>query len=186
MSAVGELRPLHLIVMRTNATALKSSVATVALLSQMFVGAVWASAEATPTANGTFDPRGKLTILLSRTDERGWFCFGESFPGGSTKAGGELVVLTHAEMTKLCRSLQDRATFRWEDMTAVTPYPSNQVALLWRGVSPSGSDSWMCSVGEGEGAVSRLRKIAECLSGKLKDTFENALQQLNPRRKCIW
>ena len=103
------------------------------------------------------------------------------FSADSTKltATGDLFheyLLHEDEPEKLVKDLSDTLVFRWEIITAVSPYPEDECELQ---VRQSGFGSYMCSIGKGKRASCIIQELSNSLSGDAKDALSEIVDYLS-------
>jgi hypothetical protein len=74
------------------------------------------------------------------------------------------------EMESLALNLSDTVIFKWELMTAESPYPEDECELLV--YSHSGPANFMCSIGKGNTASNIIHELATTLTGEAKTAFD--------------
>ncbi len=80
-----------------------------------------------------------------------------------------------AEMTLFAKSLSDTIHFKWQFMTAETPYPQEDCVLL---AYVNNIEAYMCTLGSGKTASNTLQSLIEPLSGYARDILDNLVTTL--------
>lgn len=83
-----------------------------------------------------------------------------------------------SEINKLAQNLSDTLVFKWKPMTAVSPYPEDQVELLIYGGNNEATGAYndfMCSIGKGNLARSVLKELSKSVTGESKAAFDEII-----------
>jgi len=70
------------------------------------------------------------------------------------------------EMSQIASILSDLKIYKWEPMTASSPYSNQDVVLLVYGDDPAGSNNFQCTIGKDYEAVIHLESLLPALSGE--------------------
>lgn len=88
-----------------------------------------------------------------------------------TAIGGKFheYLIHENEIKSLVQNLSDTIIFKWEVMTAVSPYPEDECELH---ATQSGYGGFMCSIGKSKTTSNIIKELSKSVSGLAKDAFD--------------